>query len=80
MTKLPQYLAECPDHVWNQKAQLFEARLFYTQENGQRVYTDTFSIQPHVFAAIMADMKTAYAAFEADTKSAQVIPMKKAEG
>ena len=77
MTKLPKYLAECPDHVWNQQAQLFEARLFYTQENGQRVYTDAFSIQPHVFAAIMADMKTAWLAWEKSKPGADVVAFKK---
>jgi hypothetical protein len=80
MKKLPQYLAECPQHRWNSKTQLFDAHLFQRQEDGSIVFTQSYAITPHVFAAIMADMKTAYAAFEATTKGAQVIPMKKAGG
>ena len=80
MKKLPQYLAECPQHSWNSKTQLFDSHLFQRQEDGSIVFTESYAITPHVFAAIMADMKKAYAVFEATTKGAQVIQMKKGEG
>lgn len=77
MKKLPQYLAECPQHCWNSKTQLFDAHLFQRQDDGSVVFTQSYAITPHVFASIMADMKKAYEAFEDDTIGARVIVLKK---
>jgi hypothetical protein len=56
MKKLPQYLAECPQHRWNSKTQLFDAHLFQRQEDGSIVFTESYAITPCVFNQIIKDM------------------------
>lgn len=59
MTNLPKYLAETPEYIWNARSQLFDARLFFTNEKGERVYTESFSMTPRVFSQIINEMITA---------------------
>lgn len=56
MPRLPQFLSEVPEYNWNQRDEVFDVRLFKTNPDGTRTYTDGYTIRPEVYRKIITEM------------------------
>jgi hypothetical protein len=72
---LPRYLAEIPHHYWNAQTQTFVAEI-----KAGGVVVERYAIPRHVFFAIHADMARAIQESDRARQSAEIVPLKEAEG